>query len=181
MGKMKGRIKGKIKKLLRYIFIDDKLKRDIGFLRQISVFADLNVRSLAKIALIVFKKNYVAGELIYKEKQEANVFYIVKKGKVSVKSAFMENIVEEKNFFGEKSLTESRRHDSTASAVTDCELYLIYRVKFDDMVDSDAKVGLKIMKNLCSIFETRLKCLRHPPLQTVQEGQKRNGDDRNVK
>lgn len=168
-----------IKKLLNRIFIDDTLKSDIAFLKRISLFSDLNERSLAKIALMIFKKNYLAGERIYKEKQEANVLYIVKKGEVSIKNAFMEKTVGEEDFFGEKSLIANVRHDSSASALTDCELYLIYRVKFDDMADSDAKAGLKIMKNLCSLFDIRLKCAQRPP-QDGGKQKKRDSNDRNV-
>lgn len=148
----------RIKKLLNYIFIDDTLKSDIVFLKQIAIFSHLSDRSLAKIALIVFKKEYMAGEQIYKNHQEANVLYIVKQGEILIKNQRMEKTVEAGDFFGEISLLENKRHDSVASALKDSELYLIYRIKFDDMVDSNAKVGLRIMKNLSSILETRLKC-----------------------
>ena len=147
-----------IKKIFSYIFIDDTLKADIEFLRKIVLFENLPDRALSKIALIVFKKSYMSGEQIYKERHEANVVYIVKQGEVSVKNQKTEKIVEPGDFFGELSLIENRRHDSSAVAVKDSELYLIYRVKFDDMVDSNAKVGLIIMKNLVSILETRLNC-----------------------
>ena len=147
----------KIRNLLNYIFIDDTLKEDIEFLKHISVFCGLNNHSLAKIALIVFKKNYLAGETIYKEKQEADVLYIVKKGEISVKSLFIEKTVAENDFFGETSLIDDRRHNSEAKALKDSELYLIYKVKFNDLIESNPAVGLKIMKNLSLIFDKRLK------------------------
>ncbi|MDR3113561.1 MAG: cyclic nucleotide-binding domain-containing protein, partial [Endomicrobium sp.] len=70
-----------------------------------------------------------------------------------------ERIVEQGGFFGEISLFKDRKHDSSAVAAQNCELYLVYRVKFDDMVEDDAKIGLKIMKNLSAIFSLRLKCV----------------------
>lgn len=175
----------KIKKLLNYVFIDDVLKNDVVFLRDINIFSHLSDRSLAKIALIIFKKNYLAGETVYKEKQEANVLYIVKSGEISVKNTRAEKIVEEKDFFGEISLVENRRHDSTATALKDSELYLIYRVKFDDMVDSNPKVGLRIMRNLSSILEIRLKCAEQETQPMKEEAaavqQKQDDNDRIVK
>ncbi|MDR1196332.1 MAG: cyclic nucleotide-binding domain-containing protein [Endomicrobium sp.] len=172
---------GKIKNILNYLFVDDVLKRDIDFLRQVSIFSHLSHRSLAKIALIVFKKNYAAGEQVYKNRQEANVLYIVKSGEILVKNSMTGKTVGEGDFFGEISLIENRRHDSTATALKDSELYLIYRVKFDDMVDSNAKVGLIIMKNLCLIFEARLKCAEQeqPAAEALLEQD--NNDDRSVK
>jgi cAMP-binding proteins - catabolite gene activator and regulatory subunit of cAMP-dependent protein kinases len=149
---------GVVKKFLKHIFIDDSLKEDISFLKKVSVFNGLSDRSLSKIALIVFRKTYVAGEAIYKEQHEANVLYIIKSGQVKIQNGKTEKTVEEEDFFGEIALIENRKHDSSSFAVKNSELYLIYRVKFDDMVDSNAKVGLRIMKNLASIFETRLRC-----------------------
>ncbi|MCL1971823.1 MAG: cyclic nucleotide-binding domain-containing protein [Endomicrobia bacterium] len=168
----------KIKKLLNYIFIDDAIKADIEFLKGVSIFSHLNDRALAKIALIIFKKNYMTGEQIYKPNQEANVLYIVKKGEVLVKNQRVDKTVGEGDFFGEISLLENRRHDSVASALKDSELYLIYRVKFDDMADSNAKVGLRIMKNISSILETRLKCSEQV---LPQPEQKQENNDRSVK
>ena len=147
------------KKFLKFLFIDEALKDDVLFLKRVALFQGLSDRALSKIALIVFKKKYVPGESIYKEKQEANVVYLIKDGLVKIFNSSNEKTVEKDDFFGEISLVENKRHDSSAVAVKESEIYLIYRVKFDDMVDSDVKVGLRIMKNLAVIFSTRLKCL----------------------
>ncbi len=147
-----------LKKLFGFLFIDDALKADVTFLKRVALFQGLSDRALSKIALIVFKKSYVAGEKVYEEKQEANVVYIIKDGQIKINNSNNEKTVEADDFFGEISLIENRKHDSSAVALKDSELYMIYRVKFDDMVDSDVKTGLKIMKNLSTIFATRLKC-----------------------
>ena len=147
-----------LKKLFSFLFIDAELKADVAFLKRVVLFQGLSDRTLAKIALIVFKKTYVAGERIYKEKQDADVVYIIKEGQVKINSSAIGKIVEADDFFGEISLIEDRKHDSDAVALKNSELYLIYRVKFDDMIESDAKTGLKIMKNLSAIFAERLKC-----------------------
>ncbi|MDR2425853.1 MAG: cyclic nucleotide-binding domain-containing protein [Endomicrobium sp.] len=172
---------GKIKRFLKYLFIDDTLQKDVDFLQSVALFANLSDRSLAKIALIVFKKNYATGEHVYKDHQEANVLYIVKNGEILIKNTSAGTVVGAGDFFGEISLIENRRHDSAAFALKDSELYLIYRVKFDDLVDSDAKVGLRIMKNLCSIFEVRLKCARRQSEPENPQHKRDNNGDRNVK
>ncbi|MCL2335363.1 MAG: cyclic nucleotide-binding domain-containing protein [Endomicrobia bacterium] len=147
-----------IKKLLKFLIIDDALKADIAFLKRVALFQGISDKALSKIALLVFKKTYLAGEQIYKDKQEASVVYIVKEGQVKLSNESLEKTVESGGFFGEISLIENKKHDSTAVAVKDSELYLIYRVKFDDMAESDATAGLRIMKNLSTIFAARLKC-----------------------
>ncbi|MDR2191588.1 MAG: cyclic nucleotide-binding domain-containing protein [Endomicrobium sp.] len=148
-----------LKKLFKFIFIDKSLKDDVEFLKKVALFSGLSDKALRKIALILFKKTYIAGERIYKEKQEAEVLYLVKEGQVKISGLGNEKIIGQGSFFGEISLFKDRKHDSSAIAAQNCELYLVYRVKFDDMVEDDAKIGLKIMKNLSAIFSVRLKCV----------------------
>jgi CRP-like cAMP-binding protein len=146
-----------IKELLKSLFIDDVLKRDIIFLKKVGLLQGLSDRSLAKIALIVFKKTYLAGEKIYENHHEAKVVYIIKKGQVKLTGEDLSRVVESKDFFGEISLIESRNHNSDATALKESQLYLVYRAKFEDIIESDSKIGLIIMRNLASLFATRLK------------------------
>jgi CRP-like cAMP-binding protein len=147
-----------LKKLFNFIFIDEKLKSAAAFLKDVALFGGLPSRALTKIALIEFAKNYNAGEIIYTEKQEANVVYVIKSGSVELQYNGQQRVVEEGDFFGEISLLGERRHDSTAKALKPCELYLLYRIKIEDVVASDPKIGFRIMRNLASIFAARLKC-----------------------
>jgi CRP-like cAMP-binding protein len=141
-----------LKKILKFLFIDDVLKSDIDFLKNIILFQNLSERSLAKIALIIFKKTYFAGEKVYGADQEANVFYIVKNGQISLSNNKSASIIKTGEFFGEIALIEYCKHNNSAVALKDSELYLIYRAKFNDISESNNKLGLIIMKNLASLF-----------------------------
>jgi len=147
-----------IKKFIKNLFIDPALKSDIKSLKDIALFQGLNDRALAKIALIVFKKTYSAGEEIYKPGHEANAVYIINAGEVKITNGESDRVLDSGDFFGEISLLENKRHDSSAKAVKNCEIYMIYRSKFNELTESDLKIGFKIMKNLSGIFATRLKC-----------------------
>ncbi|MCA6069742.1 MAG: cyclic nucleotide-binding domain-containing protein [Endomicrobium sp.] len=148
-----------IKKLLQFIFIDDVLKGDIAFLEKIDLFRGLSKRSLAKIALIVFKKTYLDGEKIYEANQEANVVYIVKNGQIKLTGKNLSKVVESEDFFGERSLVENNKHDFSSIALKESELYLIYRAKFYDMAESDNKAGFTIMRNLASLLAAKFDSL----------------------
>jgi CRP-like cAMP-binding protein len=147
-----------LKKILKFFFIDDVLKEDITFLKGIPLFRRLSDRSLAKVALIIFKKGYLTGEKIYENNNGANVLYIVKSGQINLSYGDMSKTIEEKGFFGEISLIENSKYVGSATVLKDSELYLIYRAKFEDMVESNTKIGLIIMTNLVSIFATKLEC-----------------------
>ena len=134
--------------LLKKIFIDDKLKNDVDFLSGVKLFSGVSRHSLAKIALITFKKKYVKGETIYDENNPADVFYIIKEGEVKLAASIGHKNITAGGFFGETALINGAKRDASAVALTNSQLYLIYRVKFDDMVENDSHAGLKIMRNL---------------------------------
>ncbi|MDR3071613.1 MAG: cyclic nucleotide-binding domain-containing protein [Endomicrobium sp.] len=137
-----------IKKILEFLLIDNVLKKDVAFLKKITLFEGLSDRSLAKVSLIVFKKIYLAGEKIYETGAHANIIYIIKSGKVKLISQNFNKIIEHGNFFGELSLIANCRYNCNAIALKESELYFIYRTKFEDMVESNNKIGFAVMKNL---------------------------------
>jgi CRP-like cAMP-binding protein len=109
------------------------------------------------LALIVFKKTYLAREKIYEIYHEASVVYIIKSGQVRMTADSGCKIVEAGNFFGEISLIKKHKYNCSAVVLKYSELYLIYRVKFDGMSSSNNEAELVIMRNLASIFAKRLK------------------------
>jgi signal-transduction protein with cAMP-binding, CBS, and nucleotidyltransferase domain len=146
-------------KIVNALFIDKALKEDISFLKTVPLFKGLSDRSLSKIATIIYKKTYHEGENIYAPAQEANLLYIVKSGVVNIECRGTKSVLGEGSFFGELSLIEFRNHEGIAKASKDSLLYLVYRVKFDDLVESDAHIGLRIMKNLSRILALRIQCV----------------------
>ncbi|MCL2388875.1 MAG: cyclic nucleotide-binding domain-containing protein [Elusimicrobia bacterium] len=148
-----------LKKLLTALFMDKNLKDDISFLKTISLFDGLSERSLSKIAAIIYKKTYTKGESVYAPSQEANLLYIVRSGEINIECANSQKSALEGGFFGEVSLiSESQKHEGKATAAKDSQLYLIYRVKFDDLIESDPRLGLKVIKNLLKTFASRVVC-----------------------
>ncbi|MDR1474432.1 MAG: cyclic nucleotide-binding domain-containing protein [Endomicrobium sp.] len=147
-----------IKEIFSFFFIDTVLKKEVSFLKTIPLFHGLSNRSLAKIALVIFKRTYLADEKIYKNNSEENVVYIVKSGQVKLSCGVASKLVELGGFFGETSLIKNNKRTCSAEAIKDSELYLIYCAKLEDMFESNSKVGLIIMKNLASILASRLKC-----------------------
>ena len=143
------------KKLFTVLFIDENLKEDIAFLKTVPLFKGLSERAFSKIVTIIYKKTYQENENVYEPAQEANVLYIVRSGLVNIEHRGAKDALEEGGFFGELSLIDLKKHEGKAVAAKESKLYLIYRVKFDDLVESNAYIGLKIMKNLSKILALR--------------------------
>jgi CRP/FNR family transcriptional regulator len=134
-----------LKKILNFLFIDSSLKNDIGFLKNVSLFQYLSDRELARIALIIFKKDYLEGEVIFEPHQESEIVYIVHKGQIKLSN---EQIIEEGMATEESCLVIAKKHILSAKALKSSRLYLIYKVRLNDLMDLYPKMGLKIMKNL---------------------------------
>jgi CRP-like cAMP-binding protein len=137
-----------IKKLVSFLFIDGSLKKDIEFLQKISLFKGLSHRALAKIALLGFKKNYLPQEQIFTKNKEAEVLYLILNGNIAINKAGKETLLTPCDIFGEISLIKDKKHNYDAKSIGHSELYLICRVKLEDMFSSDYKSGYTVIKNL---------------------------------
>jgi len=46
---------------------------------------------------------------------------------------------------------------ATVTAVKDCELILMYKVKFDELLDNYPSAGVKVIKNLAAMLSSRIR------------------------
>ncbi|OGS35301.1 MAG: hypothetical protein A2293_15755 [Elusimicrobia bacterium RIFOXYB2_FULL_49_7] len=149
-----------LQSILRSIFIDKSLLWDIKFLRRVSLFSDLPEKVLAELINISNLKHYAAGETIFEEGSVGKILYIIKSGEVmgmkAGKDIFHMRIGD---YFGEMALLEEATRSVTIKAAQECELFLIYKVKFDGFLDEDPKAGVKILRNLATKSCERLRLM----------------------
>ncbi|MCB4792724.1 MAG: cyclic nucleotide-binding domain-containing protein [Elusimicrobia bacterium] len=141
-----------LKKILRKIFIDEEYLKKRDFLKSVSLFSDLNKKALNEILEISFERSYLSDEVIFEEGDLGRALYIVKSGEVAVYQN-REKIYtfHPGNFFGEIALSKEVPRTATVKAVTDCTLILIYKVKFDAILEIDPSIGIKMKE----IIDTR--------------------------
>jgi CRP-like cAMP-binding protein len=137
-----------IKKLLKFLFIDKDLKQDIEFLKTVSLFEHLSDRVLAKIALLIFKKQYQVGERVFQANEDSKIVYIVREGQIKISKNETQKTLTSACVFGEPCIIGEKKHIASASALIPSCLYLLYEVPLNDLMDSDPKTGFQIMKNL---------------------------------
>lgn len=147
-----------IKNFFKRFVVDDELKEKLDFLKKVSLFSGLGKSSLAEVYSIAYEKNYSAGEVIFDEGQTARALYIVKSGQVKITKRDRELVVlKEGDFLGEMSLLEEISRTAKAVAVVESRLLLIYKVKFDGLIEDDPSVGVGIIRNLAKILSARLR------------------------
>lgn len=139
-------------------FFNTHLKEGIKFLKKISLFSDLSAKDLRVVLGIVHYKKYFTGETVFSEGQEGKVLYIIKSGEVSVAK---ENKLICKlypgDFFGEMSLLEEIPRSATVTVSKDSELLLVYRVKFEELIENNPRIGIRLIRNLAKILSARIR------------------------
>lgn len=128
--------------------IDPKLLREVQF------FADLTDPEVAAISPIVKKKSFKTGETIFKESEDGQSLYIIRKGEVKAcKTApdgelFTLTIMKDGDIFGEMSFLDGRPRSATIVAVSDLETYYIDKNDFETLVDGNPRVIYKLLRNI---------------------------------
>jgi CRP-like cAMP-binding protein len=138
-----------IAKLLKKIFIDQDYINKLDFLKSISLFSELDKKSLCEIVTISFEKNYKGNETLFKEGDLGRALYIIKSGEVEI---FQNNnkicSLYAGDFFGELALLEEVPRTATVKIAKDSKLILIYKVKFDSILEIDPSIGIKLKETI---------------------------------
>ena len=133
------------------------------FLSQISIFNNLDFNLLGRIINITYTKMYQKGETIFNESDIGKAIFIIVSGNVEITKKISEKeegilvILGSGDFFGEMALLEELPRSATARAIEESEIYIIYKVNFDSLIEKYPQVGVKIIKNLAAILSKRLR------------------------
>lgn len=128
--------------------VDPKLLRDIMF------FSDLSDNELAVVSQIVKKKDFKLGDTVFKESEDGQSLYIIRKGEVKAcKTApdgelFTLTIMKDGDIFGEMSFLDGRPRSATVVAVSDIETYMMDKGEFETLVDGNPRIIYKLLKNI---------------------------------
>lgn len=148
---------------LKDLCLDKEIKKKIKFLNGISIFNNLDSNLLGRIINITYTKVYKKGEIIFNEGEIGKAVFIVASGSVEITKKISEHeesiliILCPGDFFGEMALLEELPRSATARAIEDSEIYIIYKVNFDSLIEKYPQVGLKIIRNLATILSKRLR------------------------
>ncbi len=127
---------------------------DPELLRKQPFFADLSDEEVKVISGVTQKASYKMGDTVFKESEEGESIYIIKKGEVKAcKTApdgelFTLTIMREGEIFGEMSFLDGRPHTSTIVAITDLDVYIINRKDFETIIEGHPWIVYKIMRNI---------------------------------
>ncbi len=127
---------------------------DPELLREQQFFADLTDDEVKVVAGVTRKASYNLGDTVFKETEDGQSIYIIKKGEVKAcKTApdgelFTLTIMREGEIFGEMSFLDGRPHTSTIVAISDLKVYVINRKDFETIIEGHPWIVYKLMKNI---------------------------------
>ncbi len=118
--------------------MDDALTR-VALLRGIPAFAQLDVHQLGLIAAKLRGAHYRTGEVILREGEPGDAFYIIRGGRVAITTAAgdVETRVDERGpgeYVGEIALLQRGPRTATARALTDLDVWVLDVADFDRVV-----------------------------------------------
>lgn len=112
-------------------------------LRKIGFFWACSVEEIKKLVPVFIKKEFDKGQEIIHQGEEGDFFFIIGTGKVSIwaeEEEKKEKIVtlDRGDYFGEIALITGKPRNATVTADEHCQLFLLYRSKFEKLLKENA-------------------------------------------
>ena len=144
----------------------------------------MNRRERVAIERIMYRREYQAGDIIFRQGEPGVGMYIVERGTVSIvfeptRHALAE--LHEGDFFGEIALLNETPRSATARAQTACTLWGLFQPELLGLLDRNPRLGVKLLLPLAQIAGQRLIRADRQIQSLREEKEKRhpeNGSDR---
>ncbi|MBN1524788.1 MAG: cyclic nucleotide-binding domain-containing protein [Spirochaetales bacterium] len=133
------------------------MNKMLELLREIYFFQNLDDSTMEKIAKVCRRMTVADKEIIFREGDEANDFYLVLSGSVEVwkdyGSAEPDMLALHKNghLFGEMAIVDELPRSATVLSCGKTELLSISRSDFFEIVQEDASIALSLMRSVSSM------------------------------
>lgn len=130
----------------------------IELLRDSDVFSTLSDDELFQIEKITTERNYDKESIILEENLYNIGLFIVIKGSVQlIKENKLITTLCNGDCFGEIALFDQAPHSCTVKSSDESVLLEIKKSDFDEFIEKDPKIGLKILKQILKILSFRLR------------------------
>ena len=117
--------------------MDEAVNESVGIqmLQKVKLLEALSERQLQEVSRCLVSKLYVEGEMIIKQGDVGDCFYLIAEGEVSVQVNHIQvATLEEGSYFGEMSLLSHERRSATVAALKDTTCLLLSRSDFNELL-----------------------------------------------
>src|SRR6188768_15347 len=126
----------------------EKLRALLG---AIPLFAGLSADQLDKIAALAQVRSYTGREVVVNQGEPARALFAIIRGRLKVASCGPDGrdtvlgIMAEGEVFGEVALLDGGLRSATCTAIEPCELLVIDRVQFMELLESSPAISVKLL------------------------------------
>jgi CRP-like cAMP-binding protein len=151
------------------------------FLRQVSLFQDMDEVVLLTLLPFLAARKIRAGETIFREFDPSDALYIVESGKVVVSKhvSGQTDIVLTRfspgDFFGEMGLFDAAPRSASAYAELDTTVWKLERDAFHEILIDRPEIGARICYRLVNIFIQRLRVTNDQAREAIRWGLEATG------
>ncbi len=126
------------------------------------LFKNLNFSEAQSLARICQREPHRPGTVVIEESALGHALYLIEQGEVKVVKGEGKDQLEvarlkRGELFGEMILIENELTSASVIALTDLTLLVIHRAAFEDLLEDNEKLALKIYKSFCRTLSERLR------------------------
>ena len=146
----------------------------IALLRAVPVFSELGEEELARVADVAVPRQFVAGEVVFREGDESNTCYVVRSGRArAVREHPDGRSITLANFgpgdiFGELAMFDDERRSATIETLEDTEAIAILGGDMRRLLSEHADIAVKLLAALGRRLRETNERLARQSFQTVQ-------------
>ena len=141
------------------------IEADIDFLSTVTIFDTLTRRQKHRLYSSIHVRQYKEGEIVFRQDDPGVGLYIVRDGQVDVYNEYSDmtrkKIAElsKGEVFGEIALLNDCPRSATVVASRETVLFAFFRTDFLNLMDSDPKLGVRLIYRLAKIMAERLRII----------------------
>ena len=146
----------------------------IALLRAVPVFSELGEDELARVAEVSVPRQFVAGEVVFREGDESSTCYVVRNGRArAVREHPDGRSITLANFgpgdiFGELAMFDDERRSATIETLEDTEAIAILGGDMRRLLSEHAEIAVKLLASLGRRLRETNERLARQSFQTVQ-------------
>lgn len=151
------------------------------FLKKLSLFQDLDLPALSKLAALLVSTKISARAVIFRESSDSDALYIVQTGQIVISKHVQGEVdivltrFRSGDFFGEMGLFDAAPRSATAHAETDSILLRLDRKAFQQILADYPEMAARICYRLVTVFIERLRSTNEQAREAIRWGLEATG------
>jgi len=140
-------------------------------LKKIHIFSDLKISELAAIATIAKESSHQENEVVIREGDIGDAFFLIISGEVEVIKQYQEPdefrlaLMSAGDYFGEMALFEAMPRSATIKTTKSTQLLVLDKGEFEELVEEYPKIAL----NIAAVMSRRLRAVHEKILSKEKE------------